>query len=57
MMRFVAAACLAVAVSAASAPAVEFLPHRCEGHVDYACTDPSGAFCTIWLGFRCEIGT
>jgi hypothetical protein len=53
------AASLAAAAALLSTPAAHADPlfHSCEGQVDYACTDPSGALCTVWLGFRCEIGT
>ena len=30
--------------------------HPCQGHIDYACTDGSGALCTVWLDFRCQVG-
>jgi hypothetical protein len=57
--RFLLAALLTGAVLTV-APAAHAGPdplfHNCEGHVDYACTDRSGAFCTVWLSNACELG-
>jgi hypothetical protein len=47
---------LATAAVLTGAPAHADPPfHPCQGQVDYACTDHSGAFCTVWLN-RCELG-
>lgn len=56
-LRFVLAALVTGAVlTGAPAAQADPLTHNCEGHVDYACTDRSGALCTIWLSMRCELG-
>ena len=49
---------LAAAAVLTGAPVAHADPplHSCEGQVDYACYDRSGALCTVWLNWSCELG-
>ena len=52
-----AAACAVTMAGPASAfSRPEPLLHECRGHLDYACTDCVGNFCTLYTGARCTIG-
>jgi hypothetical protein len=57
-VRLVLASLASAALVATIAPLTHADPplHTCEGQVDYACLDRSGAFCTVYLNWRCELG-
>jgi len=53
-------ALLGAAVAVSGATVLSATPAQaagpCNGRYDYACTESSGAFCTLWVDWNCLIG-